>query len=80
MCIQCGQALVVWFVRKDHHLVLRRSLSAVAEGRRRGCAANGRRNELLLNRWALEGFAANSIQLVVPVILSFDPLMACNGH
>ena len=35
MCIQCVQALVVWFVRKDHHLVLRRSLSAVAEGRRR---------------------------------------------
>ena len=80
MCIQCCQALIVWFVRKDDHLVLRRSLSTVAEGRRRGRAANGRRNELLLNRWALDGFEANSTQLVVPVMLSFDPFMAWDGH
>ena len=60
MFIQCGQALVVWFVRKDHHLLLRQPLSAMAEGRRRWRAANRRRNELLLNRWDLEGFEANS--------------------
>ena len=53
MYIQCSQALIAWFVRKDHHLVLRRSLSAVAEGRRRGRAANGRRNTELLSHWAL---------------------------
>ena len=27
MCIQCGQALIVWSGRKYNHLVLRRSLS-----------------------------------------------------
>ena len=29
MCIQYGRALVVWFGRTDHHLVLRWSLSAL---------------------------------------------------
>ena len=35
MCIQCGQALVVWFGRTDHHLVLRRSLSGTVQASHR---------------------------------------------
>ena len=33
VCTQCDQALVVWFGRTDHHLVLRRSLWAPSKHR-----------------------------------------------
>ena len=77
VCIQCDQVLVVWFGRSDHHLVLRRSLSGTVGASHRKPSANGRRRELHLNRWALEGSEANWTQLVVPVMSSLALFMAC---
>ena len=80
MCIQCSQVLILWFVRKDHHLVLRWSLSAVAEGCRRGRAANGRRNTELLSHWAYGCPEGWGICLTIPNISPKMPFEASNGH
>ena len=80
MCIQCSQVLIVWFVRKDHHLVLRRSLSAVAEGCRRGRAANGRKNTELLSHWPYECPNRWGAWLTTPGMPQKMPFEASNGH
>ena len=57
----CGYELVSWYGRLHTRLVLRRSLTSLRPSVRREAHENGRRNEVLLNRWAFEVQKTNSI-------------------
>ena len=72
----CGYELVAWYGREHTRLVLRRSLTSLRHSVRREVRKNGRRNEVLLNRWAFEGSKAIGICLMVLGISLFCLLMA----
>ena len=57
----CGYELVSWYGREHTRLVLRRSLTSLRPSVQREARENGRRNEVLLNRWAFEVQKTNSI-------------------